>query len=296
MYCFTSCEMTSGFALLRSGVMRSPVHFRTFPLAMNNIGSQNREIYTITCPPTESDVLEAVVEKHVQKLDKFLSSKVIASHTQKAFDELHQMIPSLENIILDSGCGTGRSSMHLGKLFPQHTIIGVDRSIVRLTKTSHFDDDQIVHKAAENVWLVRAELIDFWRCCLQAKWNIDRHYILYPNPYPKKSRLKSRFYGHPGFPLILLLGVNNIILRSNWKTYLDEFVQSVAIADKALPGGYARPYLASSKIHVVPYLATNPKEAWTNFEQKYIQAGEDLFEVNLERSASSTAVTGKHSR
>ncbi|CAM9562378.1 unnamed protein product, partial [Sphacelaria rigidula] len=38
------------------------------------------------------------------------------------------------NVILDSGCGTGRSSVWLARSFPHLPVIGVDRSAVRLSK------------------------------------------------------------------------------------------------------------------------------------------------------------------
>lgn len=125
-----------------------------------------------------------------------------------------------------------------------------------------------------NVILIRAELSDFWRCILLQKekdflpsqssvdkqsrsyqnpsyssnWNIVKHYLLYPNPYPKISRLKSRWYAHPAFPLILNLisrtvnqtpekfitdnkitKTNELIVRSNWKGYLSEFATASLI-------------------------------------------------------------------
>ena len=38
-------------------------------------------------------------------------------------------------IILDSGCGTGKSSQELAKLFPGHLVLGIDRSHVRLSRS-----------------------------------------------------------------------------------------------------------------------------------------------------------------
>ncbi|CAN0110597.1 unnamed protein product, partial [Ectocarpus sp. 13 AM-2016] len=57
-------------------------------------------------------------------------------------------------------------------------------------------------------------------------WEIKEHYILYPNPYPKRSQLRSRWHGHSVFPVLLSLG-GVITLRSNWRTYLDEVCQAV---------------------------------------------------------------------
>ena len=39
--------------------------------------------------------------------------------------------------VLDSGCGTGESTQRLADMFPNHVVIGVDRSHVRLAKGLH---------------------------------------------------------------------------------------------------------------------------------------------------------------
>ena len=95
-------------------------------------------------------------------------------------------------------------------------VIGVDRSFVRLNRNGlvakhekknsqpqRYNDKngsplssaeaskRPFQAASSNVLLVRAELTDFWRCSLEAKWNVSRHYILYPNPYPKVRTLTS---------------------------------------------------------------------------------------------------------
>jgi tRNA (guanine-N7-)-methyltransferase len=96
-------------------------------------------------------------------LDIFLSKKPIAAHTQQAFYSLHDLIgeeAKSKPIIMDSGCGTCRSSILLGQMYPDHLVIGVDRSLARLSKqgmVSSEDDNPVI--------LLRAELVDFWRCC-----------------------------------------------------------------------------------------------------------------------------------
>ena len=177
------------------------------------------------------------------------------------------------NVILDSGCGTGKSTFILGQMHPNCVVIGIDQSIARLSRNKSYnqtdlsDDDQTdlcnqkrrnvrnnnfsnahvsnhhredqSNDQNDNVLLLRAELSDFWKCCLSSnQWQdkicIYKHYLLYPNPYPKKSRLKSRFYAHPAFPLLMMTvqmdgGLptdkekEKLVVRSNWKGYLNEF-------------------------------------------------------------------------
>jgi tRNA (guanine-N7-)-methyltransferase len=254
--------------------------------------------YTINddvCPPTNDAVLKRLVLKNCHSLDDFLGHKPIARHTREAFDQVAAAIGDCDArpIVLDSGCGTARSSILLGQHHPQHLIVGVDRSFVRLTK--HANSGSAPEEAtlstpstssskrpyfqlvSSNVVLVRAELADFWRCCLDAQWNVTHHYLLYPNPYPTKARLKQRWYGHPCFPILLQLG-GEIVVRSNWKGYLDEFAKSV----EYLQTPVALPYVDAAKRG--PLERIDKTIAWTNFEQKYDTVGEPTYELLLERA------------
>ena len=49
-----------------------------------------------------------------------------------------------------------------------------------------------------------------------------KHYILYPNPWPKAKHVQRRWHGSAVFPQIIAVG-QEIILRSNWLLYLEEF-------------------------------------------------------------------------
>jgi len=272
--------------------------------------------------------LKKIVQKHCKSLNSFLHHKPIAKHTSAAFEQIVPFVDPSKKIILDSGCGTARSTMLLGKAYPNHTVIGVDRSFVRLTKNqvrkeasdemsesrdenprrefsniiskeSSEESQRPFQAVSSNTLLVRAELTDFWRCCINANWDIDEHYILYPNPYPKKNRVKKRFYAHPSFPLILGLGANKIIVRSNWEGYLKEFANSVEYAHelyacKDIDGDgnttlnldledFALPYLKDARNG--PVERTDKAIAWTNFERKYDNVGEKTYSLILNRKS-----------
>jgi tRNA G46 methylase TrmB len=155
------------------------------------------------------------------------------------------------------------------------------------------DDGQVpaVQRAADNVLLVRAELSDFWRSAYQEEWNICRHYLLYPNPYPKKSRLKSRWYAHPAFPILLGLGKGNdvvVVVRSNWKGYLEEFATCVEIANECMGFSYQAKGPTRRRKS-----CTTEEEAWTNFEIKYDNVGEPTYELVLSQNGKRTGTFKK---
>ena len=91
--------------------------------------------YTIddsVCPPTDPDKLRSIVEKHVDSLPSYWASKPVAGHTRRAFDECLDWIKASGRgdervkVVLDSGCGTGKSSLILGRRHPDCLVIGIE--------------------------------------------------------------------------------------------------------------------------------------------------------------------------
>lgn len=182
-------------------------------------------------------------------------------------------------LILDSGCGTGRSTRALAAANPDAVVIGVDRSEARLSRSS----DTML---PENALVIRAELGTFWRLLLReedAAARVCHHSIYYPNPYPKPSQLRKRWHCHPALPLIMALR-GSIEVRSNWRVYLDEFIASVEALAVEQPGvpeyvrkGAARRLPASLEaVHL-----ENGRDAVTNFEEKYWARGDPLWRLLL---------------
>ena len=165
-------------------------------------------------------------------------------------------------VILDSGCGTGESSYRLAIKYPDHLIVGVDKSAARLAKSP-------TRKAA-NVALVRADLVDIWRLINQCKWPVDKHYLYYPNPWPKKQHLKRRWHGHPIFLSMLQIS-KYLELRTNWELYALEFAAAV---DFLVQHGKFIGKVSRSTINV--------EQPVSHFEQKYAESGHRLFQITVE--------------
>jgi tRNA G46 methylase TrmB len=190
--------------------------------------------------------------------------KPVAEHTREAFAtaQCWRQERLAAPLMLDAGCGVGLSSRRLARRFPDHAVIGIDRSADRL--------DRDHGPVPDNALLVRADLVDFWRLALAADWQPSRHYLLYPNPYPKAVHLKRRWHGHPVFPVILALG-GRIELRSNWKLYVEEF----ALALQQATGTRAEVEaldLPPDSIH---------DECLTPFEGKYHAGGHSLWRLKV---------------
>ena len=217
--------------------------------------------------------LEAVVRKYAATT--FL--RPVADHTREAFEKACDFVrvAGCSEVVLDSGCGTGESTIHLARKFPNLPVIGVDKSAERLTKAGN--DHQLKQAVAgslelpPNVFWVRAELLDFWRLALEkvnaGEWKIVHHALYYPNPWPKESEATRRFHLHPIFPTLLRLSPVTE-LRTNWEIYAREFKEAARIAGDLL-----------SLNLDVEFETFSPENPETAFERKYQAAGQELFKV-----------------
>lgn len=199
-------------------------------------------------------------------LDRHLAApfrKPYADYNRAAFDASlarRQRVAPDAPLILDSCCGVGESSIALARAFPAHYVIGVDQSAARLGRQAGAD-------LPANLDLVRADLVDYWRLLRDAGIRLDRHYLLYPNPWPKIGHLSRRWHGHPVFPALLELG-GVLECRSNWPIYVDEF----CFALQRVSGRHA-----AAEAH-------RPDVALTPFERKYLGSGHALFRCVVDLS------------
>ena len=211
------------------------------------------------CPPHERT--REIAARSARNLPTFLAHKNVAHYNAEAFAEARGAYAAYcekQNkkvgavpLLLDSCCGTGRSTWNLAALRPDAFVIGVDKSLVRLTRNAAFrehaslqetvtgadsddgagvdndadagadnvnDEDSsestfaLVRAGADTVaegrsrkrWakrdnmiLVRANCIDFWRLLWESGLSIESHTLLYPNPYPKPRQVAMRWHGSP---------------------------------------------------------------------------------------------------
>lgn len=189
--------------------------------------------------------------------------KPIAAHSRYAFEQA-QVIVARQNkpLILDSGCGTGASTVRLAALFPDYFVLGIDKSHARLSKNPFH-----LHTHPGNFLLVRADLIDFWRLAVQAGWEVERHYLLYPNPWPKRRQLRRRFHGHPVFFDLVRLG-RYFELRTNWRIYAQEFAMA---------------WMYATGQQVVVERFDPGTEPLSTFEKKYVASGHRLYRLRIDR-------------
>ncbi len=200
-------------------------------------------------------------EKLAEYLDKYSLEnygRPCAQFSRECWSEILDFI-SGHNVVFDLGCGVGESSFKLSKIYPDSKIVGIDRSLSRLDRKNDFKE-----QLPKNVLLIRGELLDLIPLIFkdQDKFKIERIYLLYPNPYPKKHHVKRRFQANP--VAIFLFNIkSSIVLRSNWLLYLEEIQFT------------AQYYSRSSTLTQVEI----EEDAFTPFERKFIDSGQKVFEL-----------------
>ncbi len=194
--------------------------------------------------------------------------KPYQAHNLAAFDELKKQLSSAarQPRILDSCCGTGMSTITLARQHPDHWVTGIDQSAHRLAKNTHAPA-----ALPDNLIFLRGNCEDLWRLCIEENIRFEKHFLLYPNPWPKSAHLKRRWHGHPVFPVMPELAPVTE-LRSNWKLYLDEF----ALAWQQLTG-------KTGTVRALPH-----GEPLTLFEKKYGESGHTLWVTELGTTVCKT--------
>jgi len=216
----------------------------------------------INCKPIYSSqqTIHSNLVGSIRRYQETTFTKPVSAHTAQAFEELNLVLENNKMpLILDSGCGTGDSTKRLAATWPDCFVIGIDKSEVRLARAQSGKD------SGSNFTFVRADLFDFWRLAVQSGLKVDRHFVFYPNPWPKSTQLKRRIHGHPAFAQFVQLGTE-FEVRSNWKIYVDEF----ACAFKLWTGIGAA---VQEIVPVEPY--------WTAFERKYVLSKHPIYQFKI---------------
>ena len=276
---------------------------------------------------SNQETLHKDLEEVVRKYARTTFLRPIAEHTQEAFAEAEEFVrtfyetaekgdPGTESgmtnekkkgapatecgmtapvaVILDSGCGTGESTIHIARRFPNIPVIGIDKSFARLNKAGN-PSQTAGEEVPANAFWIRAELLDFWRLALElvkaCKWTIPYHAVYYPNPWPKQSEATRRFHMHPIFPTLLALG-GVTELRTNWEIYAREFAEAARIVlsecseagtvtEMGVATAAGMTSEAAMTIKCEPFDPVSPETA---FERKYKEARQTLWRVIVGRT------------
>ncbi len=194
----------------------------------------------------------------VRRYQRASNQRPVAQHTLLAFRSIQDWLGNFSGeIMLDAGCGTGQSTALIAQQHVDAKIIGLDRSAARLGK----------HRSVEanNYALIRADISDFIRLAREHRWQIEKLFLLYPNPYPKSTQVQRRWHASPTMADMMFI-CRQIEVRSNWRIYCEEFAEA------------CQQYGWHSKLTSIS--ADRPL---TLFERKYADSGQTCWRLTCER-------------
>lgn len=150
------------------------------------------------------------------------NQRPVGDHTKQAFADMERWLADYSGpLILDSCCGVGESTARLAAMYPDLRVVGLDKSAQRVEKHTNYAAEN------DNYRVIRADVNDFWRLLRASDWVVEKHYLLYPNPYPKSAQIQKRWYASAAMADLMAL-CPNVEVRSNWPLYLMEFAQASA--------------------------------------------------------------------
>jgi tRNA G46 methylase TrmB len=166
-------------------------------------------------------------------------------------------------LVLEVGCGQGLHPILFAKDNPATHIVACERTVDKFKKfqsrlhSHNLSNITAIHEDAL-AWLVHNEENTTER--------FEKIFFLYPNPYPKSTHRKKRFFSMPSFCAYLraLKVGGEIFLRTNEKFYVEEalFFSKFVWNLKLVYNGEVR-----------------EPTGITHFERKYLKRGEKCFEV-----------------
>ena len=200
------------------------------------------------------------LESLVLKYQTSENLRPISEHTRLAFEQTSKWLAGRDKpLIFDSCCGVGESTAKIASAYPESIVVGLDKSAVRLNKHLYYAEAQ------KNYLVVRADVNDFWRLARQAGWSLHKHFLLYPNPYPKSAQVQKRWHASPAMPDLVMLG-GTLQVRSNWQLYVREFQAALNLYDRQSQLG--------------EIIQNNP--ITTPFERKYKGSGQTCWQLNAQ--------------
>lgn len=169
---------------------------------------------------------------------------------------LHAIRTGLDD--LEIGAGQGLHAIRYSLANPQRKFLAVERTEEKFERfKSRFDR----HSGLTNLFPVHADAISVVTHFIEDQ-SLERVFLLYPNPYPKKKQANLRWHNSPFMKCLLskLKQGGRLYLSTNLAWYAEE-AKLMFVTQWALKLG------SETKV-------LDPRLAQTHFERKYLRRGE----------------------
>jgi tRNA (guanine-N7-)-methyltransferase len=162
---------------------------------------------------------------------------------------------------LEIGAGQGLHAIRYGLAHPQRRILAIERTT---EKFDRFKGRYERHSGLTNLCPLHADAISVVTHFIRDQ-SLERIFLLYPNPYPKRKQSNLRWHNSPFMKCLLTK------LKKNGRIYLSSNLPWYAEEAKSVFINYWNLKLGSET------LVLDPRLAQTHFERKYLKRGQSCF-------------------
>lgn len=164
---------------------------------------------------------------------------------------------------IEVGAGVGYHAIQYARAHPDRFLIAIEKTSEKFTK---FQNRLNHHEPIPNLFALQANAIQFIAQNIGEE-EVNRYFILYPNPYPKAKQKNKRFMHMPFMYEMIktLRSKGELTLSTNMSFYYEEAKQVLrevfemrSVQDEKLPFNFT------------------PR---THFEKKYLARGEECFNI-----------------
>ncbi|NUM88458.1 MAG: SAM-dependent methyltransferase [Bdellovibrionales bacterium] len=166
-----------------------------------------------------------------------------------------------EKLDLEIGCGVGLHPLRRAQEYPDRTLLAVERTREKFRK---FQGRLARHPEIRNLIPIHGCGIA-WAAHLLPPDSVEEIFLLYPNPYPKRSQCNLRWHRMPALALFreILKPGGRITLATNEEWYFRE-------AMEWLTQRWSLQIVAAETVALPPR---------THFEKKYLARGEQCWNL-----------------
>ncbi|MCB0421379.1 MAG: hypothetical protein KDD61_10295 [Bdellovibrionales bacterium] len=139
------------------------------------------------------------------------------------FQEVTKKALSYPYLDIEIGCGVGRHPLMYSNNNPDRLLIAIERTKEKFRKFSN----SLAINPQDNLAAVHADAVN-WISHYIHEDQVDRYFILYPNPYPKSRQANLRWANMPFVQHLIrtLRSKGTIELATNLPEYANEVVES----------------------------------------------------------------------
>ena len=174
---------------------------------------------------------------------------------------------STKKLIIEIGCGVGFHPIQYAKSHPKQNIIAIEQTSEKFNK---FKRRINRNQPLPNLAPLQAEASQ-WVGHYVKPNQVDKYFLLYPNPYPQKKMTNLRWANRPFMAHLIdtLKSFGLIVFRTNLEDYAQETKQML------------KDYWKLDLLE--DYQVRSNERPWTHFEKKYLERGFNCYHLKFSK-------------